>query len=116
MNDVANPDTVRRSANVFVHDELAGRLTELGDGTYGFRYLSAYLAKPNPVAVSLTLPLREEIYLSDMLFPYFQGLLSEGSTRTLQCRMHKVDSDDAFGLLLATGADAIGAVYVEAEQ
>jgi serine/threonine-protein kinase HipA len=115
MNDAAQADTVQRSGLVYVHDVLAGRLTELRDGTFRFRYLATYLARPDATAVSLTLPLRDETYRSDSLFAYFQGLLSEGSTRNLQCRMHKVDPNDAFGLLLATGADAIGAVSVEVE-
>lgn len=115
MNDASSPDTVRRSGIVFVHETHAGRLVELRDGTFRFQYFASYLARPQASPVSLTLPLREDIYRSDNLFSYFQGLLSEGSTRVLQCRMHRVDPDDAFGLLLATGADAIGAVSVEVE-
>jgi serine/threonine-protein kinase HipA len=47
------------------------------------------------------------------LFPFFSGLLAEGTLRDLQCRIHRIDEADDFGLLLETaGGDVIGAVSV----
>lgn len=106
------PD-IRRRGVVFHHGQRAGTLDELTDGGFRFQYAVRYLAAPDPQPVSLTLPVRGEPYLSEVLFPFFQGLLAEGSTRQLQARLHRVDPDDAFGLLLATGRDTIGAVTVK---
>jgi serine/threonine-protein kinase HipA len=99
-----------RRASVYNHDRFAGVLEELDDGTYRFRYDSAYLADSETSAVSLTLPKRAEPYDSEELFAFFYGLLSEGSTRRMQSRLLKIDEEDAFGLLVATARDAIGSV------
>lgn len=66
------------------------------------------------VAASLTLPLDGGPFESPHLFPFFEGLLAEGSLHELQCRLHRIDPEDGFGLLLRTAAsDVIGCVTVE---
>ncbi|MGM0556821.1 MAG: HipA N-terminal domain-containing protein [Myxococcota bacterium] len=99
-----------RRAKVYNHGRLAGILEERDDGGYRFTYESSYLEDPETEPVSLTLPERSKPYESDQMFAFFYGLLSEGSTRRLQSALLKVDEDDAFGLLVATAADAIGSV------
>lgn len=101
-----------RRGRVF-HDRIrAGLLEELDEG-FRFTYDPSYLADPRLPAVSLTLPKRPEPYESRYLFPFFFGLLAEGSTKDLQCRLLKIDEKDPFGRLLATlSGDVIGSVYV----
>jgi HipA-like protein len=73
----------------------------------------AYLAASEARPISLTLPLRPEPYLALDLFPFFYGLLSEGSAKDLQCRALKIDPDDAFNRLIKTlHSDTIGSVTV----
>ena len=62
--------------------------------------------------VSLALPTRGAPYHCPVLFPFFTGLLAEGATRALQHRVLRIDEDDDFGLLTATGRDLIGSVSV----
>lgn len=82
-------------------------------GGYRFRYLKDFLERPEAKAVSLSLPCRDQPYESEKLFPFFSGLLAEGTLRDIQCRMFKIDGNDDFGLLLETaGGDVIGAVSV----
>jgi HipA-like protein len=51
------------------------------------------------------------------LFPFFSGLLAEGTLREMQCRMRRIDENDDFGLLLETaGGDVIGAVTVRRSE
>ncbi len=102
----------RRRAAVHCHGRRAGVLEELTDGGFRFAYEEAYLADSDAPAVSLTLPRRTRPFVSDSLFPFFYGLLAEGTTRQLQARLNRIDPNDAFGLLLATGRDTIGAVTV----
>ena len=103
----------RRRGLVRVKGIAAGLLEETPSG-YLFTYDPVYLASEDAVAVSLTLPLRSEPYISPHLFPFFEGLLAEGSLRELQSRLHKIDLEDSFGLLLKTAAsDVIGCVTVE---
>ncbi len=100
-----------RPGRVLNHGQPAGRLVELDDETFEFTYDVAYRGHP----VSLTLPMQVEPHRSAELFPFFAGLLAEGSTRAIQHRVLRIDEEDDFGLLLATGADPIGAVSVEPE-
>ncbi|MBA3392478.1 MAG: HipA N-terminal domain-containing protein [Deltaproteobacteria bacterium] len=95
--------------------QLAGKrvgiLDETADGTR-FTYDSAWLARTDAVPVSLTLPLREEPYDSKGLHPFFENLLPEGWLLEISTAKLKIPKDDAFGLLLATCADCVGAVEV----
>lgn len=104
-----------RTAVVSNHGVPAGRLSELDDGTFRFRYFDVYVHEKLP-AVSLTLPLRAEPYDSPVLFAFFAGLLTEGAARRLQEQLFRVDERDDFGLLLATGQDTIGSVSVDVER
>ena len=105
-----------RSGIVRVDGVRAGRIEETSVGIR-FSYEQGYLTRPNTVAVSLTLPLRVEPYDSPHLFAFFEGLLSEGSLRSMQSRKYKIDEDDSFGFLLqTTSADVIGNVTVEPEE
>jgi serine/threonine-protein kinase HipA len=58
------------------------------------------------------MPLRTEPYESKGLLPYFENLLPEGWLLEIATAKLKIPKDDAFGLLLATCADCIGAVEV----
>lgn len=101
-----------RKAKVYFNGRYAGVLEELG-GKYRFAYDREYLADPAARPVSLTLPKREEPYLSPVLFPFFYGLLAEGRIKELQCKMLRLDENDHFGRLINTaGDDSIGAVTV----
>lgn len=91
---------------------LAGHLFEFENG-FRFVYDKDYLKTGQPVSVSL--PLREAPYESRELFSFFQGLLPEGWYLDIVSKTTKVDSDDSFGLLLATTSDTIGAVTVRPE-
>lgn len=103
-----------RQCYVLVHRVVAGLLTESDTPMeYIFKYFPDYVLKGLP-PVSLTLPVREEEYRSDVLFPYFFNLLSEGDNRMLQASLHHLDKDDDFGILLATAQfDTAGAVTIQ---
>ena len=64
-----------RKANVFYKEELAGVIAETKEG-YTFAYDKEFLKKKIPISISL--PPREEPYMSKELFPFFKGLLPEG--------------------------------------
>ncbi len=103
-------DSFRRG-QVYIHDKYAGLIEESGEG-YCFSYDTAYLSGPNPVPVSLTLPLRAEPYTSNILFPFFDGLIPEGWLLDVAVKTWKMDPRDRMGLLLNTCEDCIGAVSV----
>ncbi len=103
-----------RAGKVYVQNKYAGRIYESDEG-YVFEYDSSYIADSSAVAVSLTLPLENQIYKSNSLFPFFDGLIPEGWLLGVVERNWKIDGKDRFGLLLASCRDCIGDVYIEAE-
>lgn len=103
-----------RKCKIYVNGIESGILTETDNPReYIFKYHKDYIDKKLPAA-SLTLPLRENEYRSNVLFPYFFNLLSEGENRIMQSTLHHIDKNDDFGILLATAQhDTIGAVTVK---
>ncbi len=104
-----------RSAYVYIREDLAGILRETENG-YSFLYDEEYRKRPGALAVSLTLPLREEPYESVVFFPFFDGLIPEGWLLELVTRNWKLDHRDRFGLLLASCRDCIGDVSIRPEK
>jgi serine/threonine-protein kinase HipA len=100
-----------RKALVKLSGQAVGAIEEHGGGTR-FTYLSEWLVRPDAVPVSLTLPLREEPYVSTGLHPFFENLLPEGWLLEVTSKTLKISKDDAFGLLLATCRDCVGAVEI----
>lgn len=56
-----------KQAKIFMHDKLAGMLTEDENG-FIFQYESDYLNVTDSEAISLTMPLKSTPYLSNFLF------------------------------------------------
>ena len=104
-----------REGKVYVQDQFAGLIRETDQG-YEFLYDQDYLAKENALPVSLTLPLRDEVYVSNTLFPFFDGLIPEGWLLDVVERNWKVDGRDRFGLMLVACRDCIGDVRIEVTQ
>ena len=100
-----------RKAEVLLHDRAAGILEELEHG-YRFTYRPDYLAHPQAVPVSLSLPLRPEPFEDKRLFPFFDGLIPEGWLLDIAEGTWKLDPRDRMGLLLACCRDCIGAAGV----
>lgn len=102
---------MRRTANVYLKNQLAGILSEIEQG-YSFVYKLEYLQQNDAQAVSLTLPLRQAPYQSNILFPFFDGLIPEGWLLDIAERNWKLNQKDRMGLLLACCKDCIGAVSI----
>ncbi|MCR4808980.1 MAG: HipA N-terminal domain-containing protein [Prevotella sp.] len=99
-----------RECKVYVHDAEAGLLQETDDREYVFTYHDDYQGDP----VCLAMPVRQKVYRSDHLFPYFFNMLSEGANRQVQSTLLHIDEKDDFGIMMATAQyDTIGAVTVK---
>lgn len=101
----------QRKAAVFIQGRQAGLLRETDSG-YAFSYDAEYLAAPEAVAASLTLPLKSGTYESGILFPFFDGLIPEGWLLNVVSRNWKLNMTDRFGLLLKSCRDCIGDVQI----
>ena len=103
---------MNRRGIVYYNNILCGEIVET-DGSYLFSYYQEYLKREDAKAVSLTLPLTSETYESNILFPFFDGIIPEGWLLEIAHRKWKVDINDRMGLLLSVCEDTIGAVSVK---
>ena len=102
-----------RQLAVYFNDVKAGILTEKHPGKdYSFQYLDEYVSSPLP-PISVTIPKKQKVYVSEYLFPFFSNMLPEGSNRRVICSAQRIDEDDSFGLLtIMADKDFIGAINV----
>lgn len=101
-----------RAGVVRLDGRRVGLIEETETGSR-FTYDLAWVALGGSAApVSVTMPVRAEPYESKGLLPFFENLLPEGWLLELSTKRLKISKDDAFGLLLATCADCIGAVEI----
>lgn len=105
-----------KNAEVYMHEQLAGRLTENDEGKYIFQYDQLYLKRIDAKPVSLTLPLAETPYTSNILFPFFDGLIPEGWLLDIAITNWKVNPRDRMELLMLCCQDTIGAVSIIPEN
>ena len=104
-----------KTAKVLYDGIVAARLSETDDG-YVLQYDEKYLLLSESKSISLTLPKREEPYRSNVLFPFFDGLIPEGWLLDIAVTHWKLKANDRFELLLTTCRDTIGAVTVEPDK
>lgn len=100
-----------RAAIVSLDGARVGRIEETETGTR-FTYDAAWVTRPAALPVSVTMPVRAAPYESRGLLTYFENLLPEGWLLEIATAKLKISKDDAFGLLLATCRDCVGAVEV----
>ncbi len=99
---------------VYNNGVLAGVLEKTETGTFRFVYDDLYFANNACPSISLTLYKNQQEYVSNHLFAFFYGLLSEGVNKDIQCRLLKIDeADDFTRLLQTTGDDTIGAITIK---
>lgn len=102
-----------QKAEVYNGDTLAGELQKTDDGQYLFSYDAEYLQDSALPSISLSLPKRAAPFVSNELFAFFYGLLSEGSLKAYQCRSLKIDENDDLTRLLKTcHTDTVGSITV----
>lgn len=97
---------------VYFKDIYCGNIKFI-DGKYEFTYTKEYVNDSNSQAISLLLPLTLTPYQSDILLPFFDGLLPEGYLLYEITDKYKIKPTDRFELLLISGKNSIGAVSVE---
>ena len=79
-----------KCVTVYVKGIEAGVLARFRHGGYEFRYTRAYRESPRP-SVAFSIPKRKAVHRSQVLFPFFYGLLAEGAQKRMQCRTMRID-------------------------
>lgn len=98
-------------AIVYWQNKKAGELSEEDDG-YVFQYTESYMSGEDAQAISFTLPLRREPFVSKTMFPFFDGLIPEGWLLDVAVQIWKLDPRNRMGLLMTCCRDCIGAVSI----
>lgn len=83
-----------------------GQLLRAHDGTVAFSYLSEALPHP----LSLSLPVREQVYGDAAARGFFANLLFENALRDQVMERHGLDFNDIVGLLFHLGRDCPGSI------
>ncbi len=97
-----------RKANFF-DNKLAETLVQ-NDFGFIFTYDKNYLLDKDARAISLTMPLSEVPYISNVLFPFFDGLIPEGWLLEVALQNWNITRNDRMSILLKTGKDVTGNV------
>lgn len=100
-----------RRAQVLYRDIVAGELIE-DDNGYTFTYNQSYLANQEAEPISLSMPLTAKPFQSNVLFPFFDGLIPEGWLLDISIKNWKINPNDRMGLLMACCKDCIGAIGI----
>lgn len=103
---------MNRKGIVFYNDIKCGIIEETDEG-YTFSYDVQYLKIDNAKPISLTMPLTEDVYFSEYLFPFFDGLIPEGWLLQIVEKKWGISRSDRMGILLCACQDTIGAVSVK---
>ena len=101
-----------KQAGIYVNDIYCGVLTEDEEG-FHFVYDKVYLTRPNAAPVSPTMPLIDQQYDKEMMFPVFDGLIPEGWLLDIASSSWKIDPRDRMSLLMACCRDCIGNISVK---
>ncbi len=99
-----------RTLNVFLDRELVGQLIQDDGGQMLFRYDESWLAKPEPIALSRSLPLREELFTQKECRGFFGGTLPEEGNRKVIARILGISDKNDFAMLEQIGGECAGAV------
>jgi serine/threonine-protein kinase HipA len=94
-------------------DQPIGHMFGDDRGAVAFAYRPDYVARPNAMAISMSLPLSETGYGDPPTRAYFDNLLQERDTaRADIIAKYDIANDDIAGILLHLGKDCSGAISV----
>lgn len=98
-----------RQLNVFWNEILVGAITQTKGGAISFTYNSDYIAE-NGAAISISMPISEQPFSSELTKAFFSGLLPDESPRKNLARFLGVSDKNSFALLEAIGGECAGAL------
>ena len=99
-----------RTLYVYLHANFIGRYTQDLSGQISFVYDEQWLNNANAIALSISLPLREEPFTQKECRAFFAGLLPEDRSRELIAQNLGISSRNDYAMLGEIGGDCAGAV------
>lgn len=99
-----------RILDVYLHQQLVGKLVQDAHGQMQFSYDSAWLSNANAMALSHSLPLREELFTRNDCRGFFGGILPEESKREMVAKNLGISARNDFAMLEQIGGECAGAI------
>ncbi len=100
--------------DIIIEQAHCGQL-DIQQERFFFTYDAHYIAN-NGAAISVNMPLREEPYSDEVVFPFFENLLPEGKIRTLIAQRLKTPEHHFARFFSALGGDVAGALTMIASD
>lgn len=100
--------------NVYLNKNFIGVLKQdvKGGGSLSFSYDTQYVNSQNPLPLSISLPIKSEIFNDKSVRPFFAGLLPENEQLDLLSKQLKTSAKNPFAILAKIGRDCAGSVEV----
>lgn len=105
-----------RVGYVYFDNSFCGMLTQDDNNKFIFEYTDEWFNDQTKKQVSLTLPKTQKRYESNILFPFFDGLIPEGYLLELALKKYNIQSNDRMAILLKTCLNPIGIISVKEEK
>ena len=99
-----------RTLDVYLHNELTGRLVQDDGGQMVFDYAESWLSKHDATALSQSLPLRKERFSRNECQGFFGGILPEETKREIIARNLGISARNDYAMLEQIGGECAGAV------
>src|SRR5215475_6742614 len=96
---------------VFFEDRLVGQIEEDGQGL-SFAYSPDWLTDEHNFSISLSMPLRADVYPAETATPWFANLLPEDQQLAQIGRLLGRSQADVYGLLEKIGRETAGALSI----
>lgn len=97
---------------VYYRNKLLGRLWLDEKRRFTFQYNQEWLDREDAIPLSLSLPLKPDIFADDLSRPFFGNLLPEADVRKAVARNLGISEGNDFSMLEAIGGECAGAVSV----
>jgi serine/threonine-protein kinase HipA len=99
-----------RTLDVYLHNELAGHLTQDDGGQMVFDYAESWLQNLGAMPLSQSLPLRKKRFTRKECRGFFAGILPEQSQREIIARNLGISARNDYAMLEQIGGECAGAV------
>ncbi len=106
---------MNRILDVYLHNQLAGKLIQETSGQLTFQYTEDYLHSSKSMAISLSLPLGPDVYEGGKVRAFFSGLLPDDMARHRLAQYLGLSETNPFGLLEVIGGECAGALAIYPE-
>jgi serine/threonine-protein kinase HipA len=104
--------SVNIQLDVYLKNHLVGRLWLDEKRRFVFQYDADWISRPDAVPLSLSLPLKKDLYAEELSRPFFANLLPEGEIKQVIARRLQISASNDFTMLNSIGGECAGAVSI----